>query len=221
MLLVKLIAAETVTQAPEPELTGDKVISLISEQSFKGWKVPSNRWTIKDSIITGDTAGEELKTPEWLYTTEKYADYIFSAEVKLSGSKANSGIYFRVKPFPFTPKNIATPFDAPSGYEYDAALASKYNGSLGDWYARPNLRINPDPIVMQKTFKEGDWNRMTFRAQGNRLEYWLNGIKIIDYTDNDPKGSRVGLIGIQIHDKIVMKVHVKNAFLLPLADAVK
>ena len=217
-LLSCVVSAEPVVESPEPELKGDKVIQLISDQSLKGWKVPSSRWSIKDGEITGDTMGEALKTPEWLYTKDSFCDFIFSAEVKLSGGpKANSGIYFRVTPFTFT-RGKSGSYEAPSGYEYDAGLASRHNGSLGDWYARPSLRIFADKKVMNKIFQAEDWNRMTIRAKDNRIEYWLNGTKIIDYTDNDPKRSKKGPIGIQMHDNLVMKVELRKAFVLPLTD---
>ena len=57
---------------------------------------------------------------------------------------------------------------------------------------------------------------MTIRARGNRLEYWINGIKIMDYLDNDPKASREGVIGFQIHDGSVMTVEYRNIHVLPL-----
>ena len=219
-LISCVASAESVIESPEPELKGDQVIQLIADQSLEGWKVPSSRWSIKDGEITGDTMGEALKTPEWLYTNESFSDFIFSAEVKLSGGpKANSGIYFRVTPFTFTRGKPGTSYEAPSGYEYDAGLASRHNGSLGDWYARPSLRIFADKQVMKKIFKAGDWNRMTIRAKGNRIEYWLNGTKIIDYTDTDTKRSKEGSIGLQMHDNLVMKVELRNALILPLVDA--
>ncbi len=57
---------------------------------------------------------------------------------------------------------------------------------------------------------------MTLRARGNRLEYWINGIKIMDYQDPDPKGSREGVIGFQMHDGAVMKIEYRNIRVRPL-----
>jgi hypothetical protein len=59
-------------------------------------------------------------------------------------------------------------------------------------------------------YKEDDWNRMPIRARGNRLEYWINGTKIMDFVDPDPKASRKGIIGFQIHNGSVMKVEYRN-----------
>ena len=109
---------------------------------------------------------------------------------------------------------------APSGYEFDAAydnpIKDNYWGSLGDWYARPKLRIYPDQVIIDKAYTPEDWNRMTIRALGNHLEYWINGIKVMDFTDHDPKGSREGTIGFQIHNGSVMKLEYRNIQILPL-----
>lgn len=121
-----------------------------------------------------------------------------------------------MKPFTFKRGKPGTSYEAPSGYECDAGFASRHNGSLGDWYARPSLRIFADPKIMKRVFKPEDWNRMTLRSKSNRIEHWMNGTNVIDYTDKDPKRSKEGQIGIQMHDKLVMKVEIKNASILPL-----
>ncbi|MDP4625615.1 MAG: DUF1080 domain-containing protein [Akkermansiaceae bacterium] len=220
LLTQSFLLAEPSNEAVEPDIKGSEAIELISGNTLDGWTAPSERWSIADGVITGDTKGEKLSTPEWLYTQQKFSDFIFTAEVRLSGgSSANSGIYFRAKPFTFEWRKTGASYKAPSGYEYDAALDEKHNGSLGDWYARPSLRIFPDPEIMKANFKKEDWNRMTIRAQGNRLEYWLNGAKIMDYVDQDPKRSHEGLIGLQIHDRIVMKVELRNTSILHLGKS--
>lgn len=64
--LSSLASAEAADEAAEPQVKGQKVIQLMSSQSLTGWKAPSSRWSIKDGVITGDTKGEKLATPEWI-----------------------------------------------------------------------------------------------------------------------------------------------------------
>ena len=133
-----------------------------------------------------------------------------------------SGIYYRVQRFRFDDHPSGIPFEAPSGYECDASYfnpdgeGKNYWGSLGDWYVRPSLRIYADQAVLAKTCIPGEWNRMTIRARSNRLEYCINGIKVMDFVDPDPKGSREGVIGLQIHGGSVMKIEFRNIHVLPL-----
>jgi hypothetical protein len=141
--------------------------------------------------------------------------------MKLTGDKArNTGVYFRVNTFLFKEKKRGVSYEAASGYEFDAAFHSpgkrNFRGSLGDWYARPSLRVFPDQKIINQVYKSEEWNRLTIRARGNLIEYWLNGIKIMDYQDEDPKASRKGAIGFQIHNGTVMKVEYQNIRVFPL-----
>ncbi|MEN8661553.1 MAG: 3-keto-disaccharide hydrolase [Lentimonas sp.] len=155
----------------EPSAEGAQSISLIKEDTLEGWKVPSECWSIQAGVITGDTGSKSIDAPEWLYKEARFTDFVFSCEVRLTGEhKPNSGLYFRVNPFQFKWRNKA-PYEAASGYEFDIA-PGKSNGSLGDWYARPKLRIYAEREIVDRVFKENDWNRMTIRAHGNRIVYW-------------------------------------------------
>ncbi|GAB5559015.1 MAG: hypothetical protein SynsKO_06620 [Synoicihabitans sp.] len=180
--------------------------------------MPSDRWRVHDQTIIGSTGTEKLDLPEWLYTLERFDDFVFTCELKLTGDdRRNTGIYYRANPFLF--EGYKT-FEAPSGYEFDAGKPrperNNFWGSLGDWYARKKLRIFADQDVVNQAYRPGDWNRMTLRARGDRLEYWINGVKVMDYRDPDPNGSREGLIGLQIHDGSVMQVEYRNTLLRPL-----
>lgn len=218
LIIPSLLIAKNNSQEPEPAVEGADAIHLIDKEgALDKWSAPSERWSIQQGVITGDTGKVALKTPEWLYTKQRFADFTFTCEVRLTGeSKPNSGIYFRVNPFQFKWRKQS--YEAASGYEFDIA-PGRHNGSLGDWYARPKLRIFADPETINRVYKENDWNRMTIRARGNHLEYWLNGAKIIDYHDKDPKGSREGVIGLQIHDKAIMKVELRDARILPMPQS--
>lgn len=222
LLLIQLqVSSQDLNEAVEPGLTGAGVIDLLEDGTLNAWTKPSDQWYIDKGVIIGNTMGEELKIPEWIYTKQEFGDFEFSCEIKLTGdNRRNSGVYYRVKPFHFedTPRNRS--FLAPSGYEYDAYVHSppnkNYWASLGDWYARPSLRIFADQSKISQLYEPEDWNRLCIRARGNRLEYWLNGIKVMDYTDEDPRGSRKGIIGFQIHDGSVMKVEYRKVYVRPI-----
>jgi hypothetical protein len=208
-------------EATEPTVNGPGTIDLLEGGTLAAWKVPSARWSIQEGSIVAHTGDEKLEIPEWLYTKQRFSDFEFTCELKLTGdNRRNTGIYYRVKPFLFSRGNKS--YEAASGYEFDAAfhdLSSSrrnFRGSLGDWYARPSLRVLADQTIINQAYQSEKWNRMTLRARGNRLEYWINGIKVMDYLDDDPKASREGIIGFQIHDGSVMKVEYRNIRVLAL-----
>jgi hypothetical protein len=192
----------------EPILNEANAIALIQESSLKGWEVPSaEHWSIEKGTIIGDTKGEKFSVPQWLYTKQSMSDFTFTMEIKLTGEKPNSGIYFRAKKV-----NWKGRYEAAVGYEYDVAEDVGFNGSIGDYFARPKFRIRADQALVNKLYNKQQWNRVTLRARGNRFEYWMNGIKIQDYRDEDPKGSLEGVIGIQLHNAKVMKLEFRNAY---------
>ncbi len=208
-------------EAVEPTVKGPGAMDLLEGGTLDAWKVPSTHWSIDQGSIVGQTGAEKLMIPEWLYTKQRFSDFEFTCELKLTGdNRRNTGIYYRVNTFLF--ERGKKPFEAPSGYEFDAAFHNpqrkNFWGSLGDWYARPSLRIWADQTIINQVYKPEKWNRMTIRARGNRLEYWINGIKVMDYLDHDPKASREGVIGFQIHDGSVMKVEYRNIHVLPLEN---
>ena len=205
---------QNVNEATEPSVTGTGVIDLLRGNALEAWKVPSARWQFKDGSIVGETGPVSLSTPEWIYTKQGFSNFEFTCELKLTGdNRRNTGIYYRVQPISYRGR-----FEAPSGYEFDAAATGdKLTGSVGDWYARPSLRISADSAIINKIYNSDSWNRMTIRARGNRLEYWINGTKVMDYRDEDPKGSREGIIGFQMHDGSVMKAEYRNIRVRPLA----
>lgn len=214
-ILPQTISSQQINEAIEPEVKGEKVIDLLEDNSLNAWKIPSNRWSIQNGMIVGNTNNEKLDKPEWIYTKEQFSDFEFTCEVKLKGDhKRNTGVYFRVNTLLFKKKRGNKSYEAASGYEYDMAShkpgKKDFRGSLGDWYARPSLRVFADGKIMNQIYKPKDWNRITIRARGNRIEYWLNGNKIIDFIDEDPKASRKGIIGFQIHNGSVMKVEYQN-----------
>ncbi len=216
-----LALAEVANEAIEPTVAGPGVVDLLEDGTLNAWKVPSEHWYLEENVIVGDTGTEKLNLPEWLYTTQRFADFEFTCELRLTGdNRRNTGIYYRVNTFLYEGKKS---YEAPSGYEFDAAFHNpgkrNFRGSLGDWYARPSLRVFPDQNLINQAYKVDEWNRMTIRARGNRLEYWINGFKVMDYVDRDPNGSREGVIGFQIHDGAVMKVEYRNVRVLPLGNS--
>jgi hypothetical protein len=208
-----LVFSQNVNETIEPSVTGTGAINLLKGGTLDAWKVPSARWRLKEGSIVGETGTEKLSTPEWIYTKQSFGNFEFTCELRLTGdNRRNTGIYYRVTPISYRGR-----FEAPSGYEFDAAATGdRLTGSVGDWYVRPSLRISADSVIINKIYNSDNWNRMTIRARGNRLEYWINGTKVMDYRDEDPKGSREGVIGFQMHDGSVMKAEYRNIRVLPL-----
>lgn len=213
--LINTNSALAVNDAVEPLVNGSQTRVLFDGSTLQGWTLPSTNWSVESGSIVGNTGNKKLSTSEWLYSNQRFSDFEFTTEVKLTGDdRRNSGIYFRVNTFLFKSARGQKSYLAPSGYEFDLARhdPNKRNfwGALGDWFARKSLRIFADQKIIASTYQAQQWNRITIRARGNRIEYWLNGIKVLDYIDLDPKASRAGMLGFQLHDGTVMRVEYRD-----------
>jgi 3-keto-disaccharide hydrolase len=212
LLLPRLAFSQQDNEAIEPSVEGAGVIDLLEGGTLDAWIVPPAHWHFEGGSIIGDTGGQTLGAPEWIYTKQRFSDFEFTCELRLTGDGGrNTGIYFRADTV-----RIRDRYTAPSGYEFDAAPGGNLWASVGDWYVRPQLRVYADQAIIEEIVEPNGWNRMTLRARGDRLEYWVNGTKVMDYRDTDPNGSRDGLIGFQIHNGSVMKIEYRNIRVLPL-----
>ena len=52
---------------------------------------------------------------------------------------------------------------------------------------------------MLKVLKTEDWNEFIIRAEGPRIQIWLNGFQTIDYKEEGDNIAPTGVICLQIH----------------------
>jgi len=57
----------------------------------------------------------------------------------------------------------------------------------------------PSPQALTAAFRPGQWNQLVIRCQGPRVQISVNGVSTVDYTEQDDKIARRGIIALQIH----------------------
>jgi hypothetical protein len=82
---------------------------------------------------------------------------------------------------------------------YQADLGDKYWGSLYDETRRNKILAAPDPGLITRILKPGDWNDYEIHAKGRRIRLAINGHQTVDYTEADETIPQTGLIGLQVH----------------------
>lgn len=188
----------TPTDAPlvnnVPNTLSDKEIAqgwklLFDGVSPEGWQsarnlghFPSQGWTIQDGILSvnkGD--GSESTNGGDIITTRRYRNFILKVEFKLTPG-ANSGIKYFVDPE--TNKGAGSAI----GCEFqvlddklhpDAKLGVKGNRTMGSLYD-----LIPAPKGEWETYTIDGWQRAMVIVNGNHVEHWLNGHKLLEYERN-------------------------------------
>ncbi len=168
-------------------------ITLFDGQTFNGWEGDTIRtWKIVQGEIRGGSLSEIVPHNDFLCTANSYDNFILKLKFKLEGSEGfiNAGVQFRSK-------RSSDPTYEMIGYQAD--LGNKYYGALYDESRRNVVLQGPDSIASSQIVKLSDWNSYEIRAEGKRIQIFMNGHQTVDYTEQNSSISQQGEIGLQIH----------------------
>ena len=178
-------------------------VNLISGDSLDGWtKVGGGAtYDVKDGAITG-TTGPGKNT---FLTRGPYADFELEFEVRCdpelnSGVQIRSHVYKEPTPQESNPKRIREEGEV---YGYQCEIRSQANGEngcAGNFWDEGRRTLWLDPTVnaeeKQMAYKPGEWNQFRVIARGNRIQSFVNGVPVADFTDDRDAS---GFIGLQVH----------------------
>ncbi|GGW91684.1 lectin [Streptomyces chartreusis] len=161
--------------------------SLFDGTSTTGWKQAGpGGFTLADGTLTSQGGLGML----WYNAREFTGDYSLKLDWKASGDD-NSGVFvgFPASDDPWSAVNNGYEIQIDATDSVDRTTGAVYGFQSADIAAR-DAALNPP----------GSWNTYELRVTGERLEIFLNGRKINDFTNTDPVRSlKQGHIGLQNH----------------------
>jgi len=164
-------------------------VSLFNGKTLDGWEGNQKIFRVQDGAIVGGSLTDKVVRNEFLCTTRSYGDFELRLQFKLLGEGANAGVQFRTKRIPN--------HHEVSGYQAD--MGDGWWGALYDESRRNKVLQGPDQSKMKTVVRGGDWNDYRIRAEGKRIQLWVNGVQTVDYTESDPNIETTGVICPQIH----------------------
>lgn len=209
--------------AADEKLSNEGFTTIFDGKSLKGWhvsaktghsKVSGNtsggKWEVKDGAITGTQ--DPPKNGGLLLTDELYGEFEVIVEMN-NDFGPDSGLFLR---------------STEDGKCYQALVDFHSGGSLMGIYGeglggKPHLRFfsfgdSPDVITLhpdrtpspvpvdaegwKKLWKVGQWNELRARITGGdkpTMTTWINGVKIMDWTETEARLPVKGSIGLQVH----------------------
>ncbi len=171
--------------------------------TFAGWEGDTATvWRIDDGVIVAGSLDRRQEKNDFLCTTKRYGNFDLRLKIKLAGTEGfvNSGIQFRSERIPHSHELIG----------YQADFGHGYDGALYDESRRNRMLAQPSPDVLQKVSRPGEWHDYRIRAEGPRVQLWVNGIQTVDYTETEPGLPAEGIIAFQIHGNAVAEVRFKD-----------
>lgn len=192
---------------PNDQATGEPPIAIFDGKTFEGWEGDLTIFRIEDGAIVGGSLKDKIARNEFLCTRRAYGDFELRLKVKLlGGDGANAGIQFRTKRIPN--------HHEVSGYQAD--MGTGWWGALYDESRRNKVLKGPDQAKMKALIKNGDWNDYVIRAEGKRIQLWINGVPTVDYIEEDPKIEVTGVVCPQIHAGPPSEAWYKDVTILDL-----
>jgi hypothetical protein len=192
---------------------------IFNGKDLTGWKAFTGATPkVKSEFTVSKEGWLTIKNgPGDLQTEGQWADFIFQGECRTNGKNHNSGVFFRCRPgeyqqgyeaqihngFGDTPKKYTVAEYDPKTHELKDKHTVESNAldyGTGAIYNRVPAR--------RSVAKDGEWFTMTIVAEGNHIATWVDGVQVIDWTDNRPlmdnarNGCRLekGPISLQGHD---------------------
>ena len=175
---------------------------LFNGKDLSGWNGDTKIFRVEDDAIVGGSLKVPLDHNEFLASDAAYGDFELTLKFKVTGDpqRANAGVQFRSERVPNDREMIG----------YQADIGQEYWGCLYDESRRNKVLVKPDPAVLAKAMKPGDWNDYRIRAEGPHIQLWLNGVQTVDYTEAEPKIAARGHFGLQVHAGPPMEVRYKD-----------
>ncbi|WP_431948574.1 ThuA domain-containing protein [Actinacidiphila sp. bgisy167] len=159
---------------------------LFNGHTLEGWKQAGPG---KFNVVNGELRTEGGMGLLW-YQAKQFGSYSLKLDWKLDGDD-NSGIFVG---FPASDD----PWSAvDNGYEIQIDATDAPDRTTGSIYTFKSANLTARDQVLRPP---GQWNSYEIKVQGERVQVFLNGVKINDFTNTDPVRSlKDGYIGLQNH----------------------
>ncbi len=164
-------------------------VSLFDGKSLDGWQGNQDSFRIEDGAIVAGDLKKPVPRNEFLTTAREYGDFELRLKFKILGKGANAGVQIRSQRIPNHHEMIG----------YQADLGEGWWGCLYDESRRRKVLAGPPKDERSKVVRADEWNEYRIRAEGKRIQLWINGHQTVDYTEPDESIPQGGLIGLQIH----------------------
>jgi hypothetical protein len=167
--------------------------SLFNGKDLAGWKVPEPNpyWRVENGVLVGES--DEKQTGSMLWTEKKFGDFVFEADVRWLGDP-DSGVFMRT---PALQVQVGTSI-------------SQKRDLTGSFYLPPAGYPEHAQAKEAAKFlkKPGEWNTLRIEAKGTTFKVSINGHPASQFSD--AKYAEAGPLGVQIHQKLKMKVEFRN-----------
>ncbi len=223
-ILLLLSATITYCNAPQQQSKpADDFTSIFNGQNLEGWSGDTTIWRVDNGVLTGEITPDKPITHNsfLIWNGGSPGDFELKAEYRIT-EDGNSGINYRserIDSLPYALKGYQADIDGKdvyTGLNYEERgrtfLARRGEVAVIETGQAPVVSGSTgSPDSLKALLKPGDWNEYHLIVKGNRLQHYINGVLMSDFTDKDSVHRKMsGLIGLQVHTGPPMKVKFRK-----------
>jgi Domain of Unknown Function (DUF1080). len=214
-LCIAAFLALPYASAQKREVLSNKgFVPIFDGKSMRGWHVSSQtghgtggKWVVENGAITGSQ--DRPGNGGIVLTDKQYGDFEIALEMR-NDYGPDSGLFLRSN-------EKGQAYQAMIDYHDNGNLMGVYGEGIGG-FASMNFKTHetPDKITEEpcpafplpfkpsdwsKVWKHGRWNELRARIVGNppTIDTWINGVKIMHWTDTEKRLPDKGSIALQVH----------------------
>jgi hypothetical protein len=222
-------AEEDAPIAPHAEPAEMQV--LFNGTDLDGWDGDPRLWSVREGVIHGETTVENAANGNTFLIWKKgtIGDFDLRLSFRCNATN-NSGIQYRSRHI--TDQSTKNAWVV-RGYQHELRNELKFPntasfiydeggrrgrmcqvGEVAVWEPTGKRIVRSDLIdeaTFQQLFRLDDWNDVVIIARGQRIQHYLNGRLILDFTDQHPElALSEGILALQLHAGKPMWVEFKN-----------
>jgi hypothetical protein len=170
--------------------SGSGWTALFNGKELSGWKKNGDeKWVVDNGTILCESTANKYG---YLTTEKTYRNFVLRLKFK-GEAEGNSGVFVHSRITGIDPEH--GPDIEGMQVEVDPGRG-KHTGGLYEsggrgWVAMPTAEG-------ENALKPGEWNDLKVSVHGPQITTYLNGVRVVDYTDPAPKFTD-GVIALQIH----------------------
>jgi hypothetical protein len=219
--------------------------SMFDGRTLDGWDGPREFWRVEAGAIVARSTAEPPTGPLYLiWEGGEPANFEFTAELKLDGAGANSGVQFRAVRLGEVPGQPRTRWET-RGYQADVDNANANTGALIECCRGPRRGVPPrpdrafrgqvvrtavtegrpptlmaafdDPDRLGNVWRVGEWNRLDLVARDRTMMFFINDHLMSVFIDDHPTMFVArGVLAIQLEGRGDNKASYRNLWIREL-----
>lgn len=170
-------------------------VKIFDGKTLEGWTCDPTEcakdWKAEKKMMVGENVE---KKGSIIWTTKNYKDFEFEVDYKTLTKDYDTGVFLRGE-----------------SHQVQVGISRSLKKDMTACIYAPKDKRGKYPGVSDKVaenHKIGKWNTLKVIAKGKRIQTFLNGEPLVDYTG--VVIPEEGPLGLQLHSGVHMKVQFKN-----------